>query len=255
MMKKLITFTFLATLALGSVSCAKLQARDNLNKGVRAFRDSKFEAAIDYFQKAMELDPQLTDAELYLGTAYAQQYIPGAQSEENRRMAQMAIQTFDKVLARDPNNVTAVANLASIYQHDAQGQKAREYYTRNTQLAPDDPVPHYAIGAVNWAMVADQNNPLPPEEAVKLVDEGLQYIDKALELNPYYDDAMAYKNLLYRQKATFAATEEERLQYENMANEWFDKALKTRQENQEKASAAAGLGGDAEAVEGEETEE
>src|SRR6186997_1683480 len=99
-------------------------------------------------------------------------------------MAAMAIQTFDKVLQRDPNNVTAVANLASIYQHDAQGMKAREYYMKNAELAPMDPIPFYAIGAVNWAMVADQNNPMPPEERMKLVDEGLQYIDKALALNP-----------------------------------------------------------------------
>ena len=149
----------------------------------------------------------------------------------------MAIETFDKVLQRDPNNVTAVANLASIYQHDAQGMKAREYYMKNAELAPTDPVPFYAIGAVNWAVVADQNNPMPQEQRIQLVDEGLQYIDKALALNPDYDDAMSYKNLLFRQKAGFATDETEKAQYEAQADEWFEKALETRRKNQEKKSA------------------
>ena len=33
--------------------------------------------AINYFQEAIRLDPELTNAELYLATAYAQQFIPG----------------------------------------------------------------------------------------------------------------------------------------------------------------------------------
>ena len=41
---------FLAILALAATSCAKLQARDNLNKGVRAFRDAHYENAVTYFQ-------------------------------------------------------------------------------------------------------------------------------------------------------------------------------------------------------------
>ena len=46
-------FTFLAIVRSGKLSsCAKLQARDNLNKGVRAFRDAKYETAIDYLQES-----------------------------------------------------------------------------------------------------------------------------------------------------------------------------------------------------------
>ena len=48
-MKKLSTFAFVALLALGSVSCAKLQARDNLIKGQQAFKNAKYDVAIDYF--------------------------------------------------------------------------------------------------------------------------------------------------------------------------------------------------------------
>jgi len=236
MLNRLLKITILAVLALGAVSCAKLQARDNVNKGVRAFRDGKYDAAIDYFQEAIKLDPEAPYAQLYLATAYSQSFIPGAQSPENQKNADMAIQTFNKVLEKDPSNVTAVTGLASIYQNTDQIQKSREMYLKNAEMAPDDPTPHYAVGSVDWIIVFDKAAPPPPDEQLKLIDEGLQHLDKALALNPDYEDAMTYKNLLYREKARLASTEEEKTQLTAQADEWFTKALDTRKKNQAKAA-------------------
>src|SRR5215475_7568079 len=146
-----LMLAFLAALALAATGCAKLQARDNLNKGVRAFRDAHYENAVKYFQQAVELDPDLTTAEIYLGTAYAQQYVPGGRGEDNEKNAQMAIQTFENVLRRDPNNVNAIAGLASIYQNLGQTdtknlRKSKEYYMKYAQLDSTNPIPYYTIG-------------------------------------------------------------------------------------------------------------
>jgi tetratricopeptide (TPR) repeat protein len=165
---------------------------------------------------------------LYLATAYSQSFIPGAQSEDNQKNADMAIETFNKVLEKDPNNVTAVTGLASIYQNTDQVQKAREYYLKNAQMAPTDPTPHYAVGSVDWIIVFDKAAPPPPEEQATLIEEGLQHLDTALSLNPDYEDAMTYKNLLFREKARLAASEEERTQLIAQADEWFNKAIATR---------------------------
>lgn len=236
-----LTLAFLAMLALALTSCAKLQARDNLNKGVRAFRDAHYDSAIEYFKEAINLDPDLTNAELYLATAYAQQFIPGAQSEENQKYADLALQTFENVLKREPNNASAVAGLASIYQNTNQFDKAREYYLRNAQLDPTNPVPYYAVGSVDWIVVFNKNNPPPEEEQSKLIEEGLTYLDKALALNPEYDDAMTYKNLLYREKARLATDEDEKTQLIAQADEWFNKALETRKKNAEKQRSPGGI--------------
>ena len=80
--QKKLLLALLAILALAATSCAKLQARDNLNKGVRAFRDAHYENAVTYFKQAVDLDPDLTTAEIYLATAYSQQYIPGGRGED-----------------------------------------------------------------------------------------------------------------------------------------------------------------------------
>lgn len=229
-----LMLALLAILALAATSCAKLQARDNLNKGVRAFRDAHYDNAVTYFKQAVELDPDLTTAEIYLATAYSQQYIPGGRSEENDKNAQLAIQTFENVLKREPNNVNAIAGLASIHQNTNQFQKAHDYYMKYAQLDSSNPVPYYAIGSVDWIIVYDKNNPPPADEQGKLIDEGLQNLDKALALNPDYDDAMTYKNLLYREKARLATNDADKKKLTDLADEWFNKSLETRKKNAEK---------------------
>lgn len=233
---------FLAILTLAATGCAKLQARDNLNKGVRAFRDAHYENAVKYFQQAVQLDPDLTTAEIYLATAYAQQYVPGGRGEDNEKNAQMAIQTFENVLKRDSNNVNAIAGLASIYQNLGQTdtrnlQRAHDYYMKYATLDSNNPVPFYAIGSLDWLIVYDKNNPPPVEEQAKLIDEGLQNLDKALGLNPDYDEAMTYKNLLYREKSRLATSEDEKKKLTDLADEWFNKGLETRKKNAEKNKA------------------
>ena len=235
-----LMLAFLAILALAATSCAKLQARDNLNKGVSAFRDTHYEKAVDYFKKAVELDPDLTTAELYLATAYAQQFVPGGRDDNNAKNAKLAVDTFEDVLKRDPSNVSAVAGLASIYQNTNDFKKAHEYYGKYASLDSNNAVPYYAIGSLDWIIVYDKNNPPPEEEQGKIIDEGLGSLDKALALNPDYEDAMTYKNLLYREKARLAGNEDDKKRLTAQADEWFNKALETRKKNAEKKKAVGG---------------
>jgi len=99
---------------LSATGCNKLMARDQLNKGVSAYKNNQFEQAINYFKKAVSLDPNLKNAKLYLATAYAQQYIPGVDSPGNLQSANLAIEQYQAVyrfvpspqMAPDPNVLT-----------------------------------------------------------------------------------------------------------------------------------------------------
>ena len=97
-MRKAILILAVAALAVLATSCNQLRARDQLNKGVRAFTNAQYPDAVENFKKAVELDPGFTTARAYLATAYMQQYIPGADSPENNKMAQAAFDNFKKVL-------------------------------------------------------------------------------------------------------------------------------------------------------------
>jgi tetratricopeptide (TPR) repeat protein len=98
----------LAFVSIAASGCDKLRARDKLNKGVNAYKAAQFDIAIDDFKTAKELDPTLTNAQLYLATAYASQYIPGAPSAENVRNGEEAVKEFQSILQTDPNNLSAI---------------------------------------------------------------------------------------------------------------------------------------------------
>jgi hypothetical protein len=78
------------------------QARQALNEGVQAFKNAQYDEAERDFLHAKQLDPKFLNARLYLVTAYASRYIPGAPSEENIRMGRAATEEFRGVLSLGP---------------------------------------------------------------------------------------------------------------------------------------------------------
>jgi tetratricopeptide (TPR) repeat protein len=262
---KLALLCAVLVLAAFGCGCRRLKARDQLNKGVNAYRSAQFQTAIMHFKEAVQLDPTLLNARLYLATAYAQQYIPAGESPENIKVAEQAIDTFQDVLKMDPNNVTAIASIAQIYYNERKFDKAKEYQLRRVQLEPNNPEPYYWIGVLDWAdcyprteelrkdlklnllkNVTDPNSrpPLPEksraaleEKNGPLVKEAIDALTKAIQLKPNDFDTMSYLNLMYRQKAELEKDADARDADVKQAEDWVNKALATK-----KAGAAATAG-------------
>ena len=74
------------------------KARDQLDKGVAAFKNAQYPEAVEHFNTAVDLDQNFPTVRLYLATAYMQQYIPGADSQENKQFATAAHDQFLQVL-------------------------------------------------------------------------------------------------------------------------------------------------------------
>jgi hypothetical protein len=78
-------------------------------QGRPAYKNSRFPEAVNYFQTAVQLEPTNKNTHQYLAIAYMSQYIPGAESPENVRMADSAIQGIPGSLDARSEDETAIA--------------------------------------------------------------------------------------------------------------------------------------------------
>jgi Tfp pilus assembly protein PilF len=270
-MRKVLTIAAVVALALAGASCKKLESRDRLNKGVQAFKNAQYPEAVERFKEAVDLDPTFTPARLYLGTAYVSQYIPGADSPENKQMAEAAFAQFKIVLDSEPNNILAITNIAALYLNQKDMRSARQWYERLTQADPNNAVAFYSLGFVAWSewypadqqarvdskMKQEEPGPIKDKkirEALKtkyasVVEGGKKNLERALQIDPEYVDAMAYMNLLYREAADLTDNKADYEAQIGIADDWVQKHLATTKLKAEKKEkqAAGGIHAETEA--------
>jgi len=261
-MRKATLILSVAVLVLASAGCEKLRSRDQLNKGVQAFKNAQYPEAVEHFKTAVELDPAFPVARLYLATAYMQQYVPGADNPENLQMAQAAHDQFMKVLEQTPKDKVAIASVASLYLNEKKWDDAKQWYEKLIGMDPNNADAYYSLGFIAWSvwypaygtaranLGMKQEDPGPiKDKKVKeelkakylpIINNGLTALDKCLQINPDYDDAMAYENLLIRERADLMDTKEQYEKEVKVADEWIQKNLDTKKKKAEKKGGQAG---------------
>ena len=103
-------------------------------------------------------------------------------------------------------------------------EDAKSYYRKAPELDPNDPEPYYSVAVIDWTqtyqprmeeraklgMKPDElesegqerkSAPSSRRRTAANIQDGIDTLNKALQLRPDYDDAMAYMNLMYRERA------------------------------------------------------
>ncbi len=266
--KSLALIGFAASMALFATGCNKLNARDNLNQGVNAFKAGQYASAADHFKTAIDLDPEFPVARLYLATAYMQQYVPGSDTPENKRNADSALEQFQLVLKNDPKSLIAIQSVASLYYNMKDFVNAEIWNKKIVELDPNNKEAYYVLGVIAWTnfvipdrearvsqgMTLEAPGPLK-EPANKKAKEnpkadlkakfwdtltaGVEDEKKALSIDPEYENAMSYMNLLIRYRADLDDTKEQYDADVKEANDWVQKSLETTKKKAAKKNAAA----------------
>ena len=258
-----------AALALLASGCNQLKARDNLNKGVNSFKAAQYTAAADSFKEAIELDPNLPSARLYLATAYMTQYVPGSEAPENKRNADSALKEFQTALNSnldDKQKLIAMQSLAVLHYNMKDYPAAVEWNKKVIAADPKNKEAYYTLGVIAWSgfvpswreAIATQGlkpedpGPLKPpkkkEEDLKAdlkakywqsLTEGIDNEKKALQIDPDYENAMTYVNLLVRYRAILDDTREQYDADMKEADSWVQKSLETTKRKAKKKADAA----------------
>lgn len=262
-------------MAFVGTGCSFLSARNHLNKGVTAMKTAKYKEATEHFKEAIALDPEWEVPKLYLATAYLQQWIPGAESAENREFASQARAGFMKVLEAKPDDKMALAYMASMAYSEATSgsptpeekkaklDEAESWQTKRNQVEPNAEA-YYSLAVITYirwvpdwlgarsALKMRQEDPGPLKdkkvrEELKAkheasLDAALANLRKALELDPEYENAMTYLSLIIREKADLL---DDKAAYDAAvaeADKWQDESMKMRKIKAERAAKKASGG-------------
>ena len=264
-MRKTIVVFSVAGLALLAGGCTQLRSRSQINEGVAAFKNAQFPQAVEHFKTAVELEPDFSSARLYLAVAYMQQYVPGAENPDNEKMADQALTEFQNVIAKAPNDQAAVKTaaqyIATIKLNQHKWDEAQQWYQKVIQLDPKNADAYYSLGFIAWSKwypayataMHDLKQPMDSNFPIKdkkvkaelkekwdgVIQGGLDNLNKCLEIDSLRDDAMAYENLLIRERAYLLDDQKEFEAQIALANGWIDKAMAAKKTVAEKKAKEA----------------
>ena len=179
--------------------------------------------------------------------------------------AEQAIHEYKRVLELDANSPSAsnaIKGIAALYFNMKKFDDSKWYHKLAIERNPNDAEEHYSIAVLDWTLayglrtarmeklhLEDLDYPLINETAcpevrkVNLdnVEDGIRELTKALELRPDYDDAMAYMNLLYRERAQIQCGDPAAHAADiKKADEWVDLTLATKKAKAERTEGGEG---------------
>jgi len=253
--------------------CNKIKSKQEIKKGNEFLKAAQYQSALAAYDEALRLDPGETKLHKHIGISYMGMYQPGSKHPKDLEFAQKAIDNLkqyaaaypedtksleylvsmylnteryddaiafyqDVLLKRDPKDVKAMQSLARLYFKKGDFDNGVAWLKKQLVIEGNNPEVYYLIGVQAWDR--SYNFPdLDPALRAKAVEDGLQALNKAVELKPDYFEAVSYINLLYREKAKMETDPVKKQEYTDTANKYLQEALAMRKAAQEKAKAEA----------------
>ena len=189
LMSKKAPLILITSLLLGQVSCSRFrsaeeipqapqapvgnsveqdltQAKAYLESGKEFFNDDQDLKALEAFEQAVKLDPNLAEAHFRLALTYD----AVGRSGEAEKSYKKAVETYKEQLESDPEDAEAYYNLGQAYFGLNLYSDAVREYRQATRLRPDDAYIFYDLG-IALTRLAQYN-------------EAVTAFSKSLELDP-----------------------------------------------------------------------
>ena len=216
-----------AILAVVSIAAAQSpNPHQELALGRQALAQGKYDEAIQHFENINSVVQMNVILELDLAGAFAQKYLAGVDDADNEKVADKAIDYYQRVIEGDTSitaSESAEKGIAFLDAHMNKFDEAKEHYDKAKKLNPEDPEPFYFTAVIDWTL----SNQFRQQERTKLklkpedslaaehhevcqavkdknasnLAEALENLNKALDLDPKYEDAINYMNLIYIERA------------------------------------------------------
>ena len=234
---------------------AQISFHEELNEGVQAYKAANYDAAAQHFRNAIAVDSKNAIAHLYLATTYAQLYIPGVNTPENNHFADSAIFEYRAVLEINPQSMDSMKGIAYLELQSKKFDEAKASYRKAIAIDPKDPETYYSIGVIDWTQaysnrmamldklhLSQDQSLISKAECWDVrsaneapIKEGMEMLTKAIDLRADYDDAMAYMNLMYRERANIQCSDPTSYRSDtDEADRWVDMTMNIKKIKAEK---------------------
>jgi len=101
-MRRILACVSVVPLLLLVSGCAKIRARESMQKGISLYKANKYEQAAEAFKLTVDTYPDWPEAWLNRGYACKQAFVPGSTAEKDKAFADCAIESFKKYVELTP---------------------------------------------------------------------------------------------------------------------------------------------------------
>lgn len=109
---------------------------------------------------------------------------------------------LQELIGREPKNPAHYRALAAFYVKAGDFDRAISTLEALAQAVPSNPAHHQQIGVFYWEK-AFRDHTLMREQKMVYILSGIAALDRALAIDPDYQEALIYKNILLRLQATY----------------------------------------------------
>jgi TonB family protein len=124
-----------------------------------------------------------------------------ARLQEDRGAYAEAEATLLKARQIAPTHKPVLMALAAFYNRQGKFEKTMDALEAAEKLDPADPAAPQIVATYYWEKAYKDKSLLPPQQ-LQYIQSGIAATDRALALNPDYVEALTYKNLLLRMRAS-----------------------------------------------------
>ena len=239
----------LAILVATSSGCGvinRIRSKNQLNEAARSYREGRFPEAEQHSRQAAELDPDNKTAPMFIARTIHAQYRPGVQSPENIAKAQQAIEAYQNILNKNPQDEESYKAIAYLYGAIKEEDKLKQWISQRAASDATEPVKraeaYVVLASKDWdcsfkiteqpgvkTTTIDQSNnkatvsyqkPSDPKDfnqAQLCVKNGLAEAENAIKFDPNNESAWSYKTNLLLEAAKLAEMDgqaEQKAQYQ-----------------------------------------
>lgn len=264
----------LAGLAFTTSGCKfyyHIVAKDKVNLGSRAYNAGRYQDAEKLFREAIDtVDPEpYKIAMAFYAAAISAQFLPGSTDDKNKAMAERAIAAYKDLLRVDPNDPDAHAFIAHLYEGLGESEQQVAWLKKLAEIPDLDKErrmqTYYSVGVIKWnesyqlttRWIDNRQGPVnaldpmysvylrkdfPPDERKKALEStqmGLEYVNKAIAIDPENPNPYSYLGLLYREQAKLTEVLPDKKKFAQMNQDAILKFQELNRKAEEKAAQQA----------------